>query len=262
MNAAKLRSYLECPVCLMLPRIKIFVCTNGHKICESCYNKLKGGEAAKACPQGGCTYDRPPRRARDAEAMIENSNFNHSCRMPGCLVEVKKDKLCAHEISCIFRKVPCPGCDKEVQYKALNSHIKKSHEDSVVIDSTFIALLNEDTISKTNQTWVLFIHREAGFEFYPTLVIKDGLWYFWIKMKADQLSVASWSYHAKSENVEHGMLVEFSGSVQTVDLGMDKVIETGQHMVLSKHNVKKLKANSTNAEYPHKLTIKFKLFKK
>jgi len=241
MDADKLRSYLECPVCLLLPRNKIFFCTNGHKICESCFNKLKGAEGAKICPQGDCNYDRPPRRARDAEAMIKDSNLNLGCSKPGCLVEMRKDDLDAHETSCIFREVPCPelSCHTTVLFKTLDLHIRENHKDSVDI------------------------FREAGFEFYPTFMKQDGFWYFWIKMKADKLAAASWSYHAKSENVELGLLVEFTGSVQPVDLGVKEIIESGQYMLFNKHTVMKLKVKATGRdEYPDKIDISFKLFKK
>ena len=269
MDATKLRSYLECPVCLLLPRSNIFVCTNGHKICESCYNKLKGGERAKTCPQGGCTYDRPPRRARDAEAMIENSDFNLGCSRPGCLVEMKKGELDVHEISCVFRKVPCPdmSCDKKVQYKWLDLHFKEKHKDSTILSRPILnSLLNEHVMTRSNLNRACIIYQEAGFVFYPTLVIKDGLWYFWIKMKTDQVAAASWAYHAKCENVELELLVEFTGGVHPVDLGLKEIIESGQYMILNKQKVMKLKVRATDidvkAGYPDKIDISFKLFKK
>lgn len=70
--------------------------------------KLVGGDGLKARPQGSCSYDRPPRHVRDAEAIIENSNFNLSCSKPGCGVELKKEHLEFNEIICVFRKVSCP----------------------------------------------------------------------------------------------------------------------------------------------------------
>jgi hypothetical protein len=52
MEAGKLRTYLECPVCFLLPGSEIFTCVNSHKICKCCYNKLHGEEGTKQCPQG------------------------------------------------------------------------------------------------------------------------------------------------------------------------------------------------------------------
>jgi len=269
MNAAKLKSFLECPVCFLLPRNRIIDCTNGHKTCESCYNKLKGGEGSKVCPQGGCPYDKPPRRARDFEALIENSTFNIPCGKPGCHVEMKKDQLDIHERSCAFRKVPCPDltCRVEVQYNSLNLHIRDSHLDSVVITKAVrTPLLNDNIINDNDQKWALCIYREAGFEFYPTFLKQDGLWYFWIKMNADPVTAASWSYHASCENVEHRMLVEYTGGVHPVDLGFEEVIATGQYMVFNKQNVIKLKVKANehniNTGNPNIIKILFKLFKK
>ena len=73
---------------------------------------------------------------------------------------------------------------------------------------------------------------------------QDGLWYFWIKMNTDHLAAASWSYHAKCENMELGILLEFTGGVQPVDLGLEEIIETGRYMVFTKQNVMKLKVRA------------------
>jgi len=229
---------------------------------------LKGGERPKACPQGDCTYDRPPRRARDLEAMIENSHFTLSCCKPECLVEMKKGDVDAHETSCIFRKVPCPdmSCQKEVlTYMSLDVHIREKN--STVLEQAILKpTLNERIMMENDRKWDLSIYREAGFEFYPTFVKQDGLWYFWIKMKTDKLSAANWSYHVKSENVELGMLVEFTGSVQPVDLGLNEIIESGQYMFINKHTVMKLKTRASDKSvkngYPHMIRFSFKLFKK
>ena len=40
MEPAKLKTFLECPVCLVLPRSNNFQCINSHNICETCYIKL------------------------------------------------------------------------------------------------------------------------------------------------------------------------------------------------------------------------------
>ena len=227
MEAAKLRSYLECPVCFLLPRSSIFVCINGHKICESCFTKFEGVGGAKTCPQGGCIYNMPPRRARDAEAIIENSNLNLSCNRSGCNVEMKKDELMVHEIKCDFRKVPCPclRCEKEIQFKTIDLHIRESHKNSNSLqERIFKPLMNETILTEPNQKWVLFTYHEAGFVFYPSFVKQDGLWYFWMKMKTDQHVAAKWRFHAKAENEENELSVEFTGHVQPIDLGLGEIL--------------------------------------
>ena len=97
MNSALLRPLLECPVCFKIPRNKIFVCSNSHKICDSCYDKITAG--AKQCPQGLCSYDDPPRRYMELEAIVENADLELICirSVSGCTVEMKKEELRKHE---------------------------------------------------------------------------------------------------------------------------------------------------------------------
>jgi len=108
MEPAKLKTFLECPVCLVLPTSKNFQCINSHNICETCYIKLAADGAMKQCPQGGCAYYKPPRRNRVLEAIVVNSTFEIACSKQGCNVEMKKDQISRHEVGCKFRTVVCP----------------------------------------------------------------------------------------------------------------------------------------------------------
>ena len=94
MDRDQLESELECTVCFHIPRCKIYVCVNMHKICDSCYNKLKAG---KQCPHGSCDYDKPPRRNRDLENIIGKSDFGLNCRHEVCNVELTREELVKHE---------------------------------------------------------------------------------------------------------------------------------------------------------------------
>ena len=125
MNSAVLKPYLECPVCFQVPKSKIFVCRNSHKVCESCYGKITAD--AKQCPQGNCPYDDPPRRNRELEAIIENADIEISCSnaSAGCTVEMKKEELREHEVNCIFKQVHCPGtnCEKLILFSSIDSKL-------------------------------------------------------------------------------------------------------------------------------------------
>ena len=108
MNAAVLKTLVECPVCFEVPRGKILACSNAHIICEPCHEKLVAAE--KQCPQGNCKYDQPARRCRELEAIVENANFDLNCcnASTGCQKMVEKETMKMHELECIFRPVPCP----------------------------------------------------------------------------------------------------------------------------------------------------------
>ena len=48
MDSARLQGQLECPICFSISQLRIFVCENGHKICEPCHGRLA---APGLCPQ-------------------------------------------------------------------------------------------------------------------------------------------------------------------------------------------------------------------
>ena len=80
MDAAKLKNCLECSVFLAVPKEKIFVCSNGHKIYESCHVKIMA--ISKLCPLGKCRYANPPQRNRDLEMIVDNSDVMFNCSLP------------------------------------------------------------------------------------------------------------------------------------------------------------------------------------
>ena len=94
MDAQTLKAHLECLICFLVPKAKIFSCCNGHKICESCHKKIKYTTANyKQCPQGGCRYNKPPHRLRDLEVIIDNSDVKVNCSKAGCEEEMPRTEL-------------------------------------------------------------------------------------------------------------------------------------------------------------------------
>ena len=142
MNAAVLKTLVECPICFRVPRSKILACNNGHKICESCYDKIVA--SAKQCPQGNCQYDQTPRRCRELEAIVDNVEFDFSCSNEdaGCRMEMGKEELRKHEFECEFRQVPCPNttCGKMILLNILTAHIRDSHQIRILEDPFNIKL--------------------------------------------------------------------------------------------------------------------------
>ena len=206
MEAAKLKSYLECPICFLLPTGRIFSCVNSHQICESCHDKLVGG---KHCPQD-CEFNNPPHRARVCEAMSENSDFEQNCSKPGCDVEIKKDHIAAHKLECVFRTVPCPdtACQKEILYNNMDLHVKESHQLSH--SANICTLLLKDTILNYYNS-VLFMYQENGVQFHPVFVKRNYHWYFWVSIKGGPEVASTWVFTAKVKNDERKIFQEFSG---------------------------------------------------
>jgi len=247
MDAAQLKSYLECPICFLLPKGKIFSCVNSHQICESCYNKLSG---TRNCPQG-CQFDQPPHRERVCEALIENSDLELNCSKPGCQVEMRKDHIAADELRCIFRTVPCPvaSCQKDFLFKNIDLHISEKHKEAVTVNRPEIVLyLKEERFNNCDDNWVLFTHQESGLQFYLVFVKRDYLWYTWVTIKGAPAVASEWVFTAKAKNDEKKMAVEFSGGfVHSIDMRVEEIIESGQYLLLNRRIVEKLKTESQEA---------------
>eukprot|EP00092_Neocalanus_flemingeri_P038390 GFUD01041796.1.p1 GENE.GFUD01041796.1~~GFUD01041796.1.p1 ORF type:complete len:258 (+),score=54.16 GFUD01041796.1:73-846(+) len=257
MDASKLKTYLKCPVCLDIPRSKIFACSNGHKICESCYDKIRttANMNAMLCPNGRCKYDNPPRRNRDLEYIVENSDVKLSCSRPLCQVEMAKDNLLKHEVECEFRTVPCPHttCEKEIVFKQVEDHIKRVHQDVCrVLQRPKKRIMNS---LLHNCDWKLYVWEQCKVQFYPQIVKRNGDWYFWVKIKEGPIVASQWKFSVKMENKDTGYRMEFSGSVHPVDLKVDQQMETGDCLRMSSKNVEKLQ------DVKECFKIEFKVFK-
>jgi len=250
MNSAALKTVLECPVCFQVPRSKIFVCSNSHKICESCYGKITAG--AKQCPQGNCLYDEPPRRSRELEEIVENADLELSCSnaSAGCKVDMKKDELRKHEMKCIFRQVPCPytHCKKLISFNCIDSHISQSHlattkkENPVCRPaSAIIIMLDSEVMEKENADWVLSEWKtDGGKVFYPQFLKKGGFWYFWIQAKADPATSASYEVTTVVQNPD-GVKLTFTGPVHPIDLSVEEIMKTGYYIMMNRQQVEKMK---------------------
>ena len=56
---------LECPVCLEIARVPIFMCGDSHLVCSTCLPQLS------ACPECRKPYPRNPKRHRYAEKLVD-----------------------------------------------------------------------------------------------------------------------------------------------------------------------------------------------
>ena len=263
MNIDQLKARLECPICLDIPRSKMFNCVNGHKICEACYGQLhlvaRGG---KQCPQARCTYDKPPRRLRDLEAVIEISDFNLACRWPGCNVELSVKDLKQHEAKCDHRQVPCPytKCCKLVQFRDIDScRVANNHNDKKKLkDNIYKPYFRDEYLRRDHGDWALAVWTsEGGEEFYPQLVQRNGLWYFWVKIKADPKLASRYKFTAKIQSLKKGLTMECTAEVHPVDDGVEKVIASGNYLVMKTENIKKFKVNSKTNPQGFRVNISF-----
>ena len=136
MDINTLKNFPECPICNYIPRnMKIFICQNGHEICEDCHGRLDASQRIfKLCPQGNCDYNEQdngePVRARKSEEMVQNANVQFNCcnARSGCVVVHEAEDLLKHEEDCSFRPVRCPICKEKEIYEMLENHMKQDHK--------------------------------------------------------------------------------------------------------------------------------------
>ena len=70
---------------------------------------------------------------------------------------------------------------------------------------------------------------------------RNGVWYFWLKIKESPVEAAKWKFQVKLKSVKNQMSVEFSGLVHPVDKTVEEILKTGQYLLLDRQLVKKMK---------------------
>ena len=103
-----IKTSLECPVCLEIPRPgagHIYGCRNGHLICQGCVDKIK------KCPI--CREEDVGCRNLFAERYIEAEfkDVPFKCKFVGCTMKLPMTdgELTKHEKYCSHREVFCPA---------------------------------------------------------------------------------------------------------------------------------------------------------
>ena len=72
---ADIRSWIECPVCKIVPRRGyIYQCYNGHVTCSTCHQRLK--QEHNRCPE----CNEPYRRDKDNRCLMAEKLRNHLVR--------------------------------------------------------------------------------------------------------------------------------------------------------------------------------------
>ena len=105
---------LQCFKCLDIPgltkerRNRYSCIKKSHQLCENCKTKCECGSAVGSYPNASIheiLKDLP----------VYCANFNAGCRE--IYLQSKAEDLDAHQQSCVFREVYCPGCYEQVVFK-------------------------------------------------------------------------------------------------------------------------------------------------
>ncbi|KDR14083.1 E3 ubiquitin-protein ligase sina-like isoform X2 [Zootermopsis nevadensis] len=135
----ELLSAMECPVCMEYMAPPIFLCENGHSICDQCRPQLS------ECP----TCRRPflPNTRNVALESIA-SRVQYPCRNEGCF-EIRPLELVAqHQSACPRRPFPCPmaqgsHCTWKGPLSLIKKHVMDSHGRYVRIGAESTSVLND-----------------------------------------------------------------------------------------------------------------------
>ena len=167
------------------------VCSNGHFLCNVCRDRIRlDAEAAQVsakCPS--CTVDLGNATSLLASRLVER--VKHECEHEGCEEMVAFDQLENHQLSCLFRKVLCPGSGKacklemplikiEEHTKTCPDHLKPIQLNNAVIkqrmrqrkkDSDATLSWRSHTISAHGKTFFLRKRREKQTQAYETVML-------------------------------------------------------------------------------------------
>jgi hypothetical protein len=153
----ELKSALECPVCLTLPRAgPVPQCPNGHFICSPCKRK------ERSAGRQDCPTCRGPMvgEAKSLLATIVIENMKHECDKEDCYEMIELKEYEKHQLEqCNYRSVLCPGrdCDEIVPYMEVVSHAMDCKGGTMVtdmaekfIEGTTFGVPKEDKDKKMN----------------------------------------------------------------------------------------------------------------
>ena len=181
-----LKSTLECPVCLNLPRdLPVPSCPSGHIVCRSCRPQV----ADNKCPT--CRQQMSTNMTNSVVGCLIEQ-VEHSCKFgdQGCEVKMRLKEIKAHEKSCLKRTVKCAfiNCGVDVMLNEFNSHFITSHS-SVPENLEYGVLVKEISLNLKNLSF--------GHNFYPILQYYRRTHCFVFSVWTDDIKNIAQQYRAK-----------------------------------------------------------------
>ena len=121
--AKKIKSQLECPVCLRIPReLPLPSCPSGHIVCQPCKTRVKN------CPT--CRQPMPDNMTNSlVGGLLEQLEFKCKYNNEGCQVKMRLKDIQGHEKKCPEGTIKCPdsACGSDVKLKDMNEHFLTAH---------------------------------------------------------------------------------------------------------------------------------------
>ncbi|XP_064641801.1 zinc finger TRAF-type-containing protein 1-B-like [Lineus longissimus] len=113
----RLNGILRCTVCLDLPRVSMYQCTNGHLMCAMCFSHLLADarlkDEASTCPNCRCEISKHlcSRNLAVEKAVSELPTECHFCtqQLPRHMMDRHEEYSCLERItSCSYERIGCP----------------------------------------------------------------------------------------------------------------------------------------------------------
>jgi len=187
------RERLECPVCLVVPRMgPVPSCPSGHLTCSPCLLKMRKEGRGDNCPT--CRAPMGDGQSLLANVLIEN--MDHVCSMKGCKEKVPFEDYEKHQEECIHRLVICPGsnltCHDRVAFSDVEAHILTC-PDSIEHNPgggnlvTFTYEHQEDLLVRTNMVWSTLSFEAESKTFFVRMDKTGGIFSIEVVMKGSKV---------------------------------------------------------------------------
>ncbi|XP_056649023.1 uncharacterized protein LOC130453351 [Diorhabda sublineata] len=119
-------SELECPVCneFMIP--PIYICVNGHSLCNECLEKVQ------CCPNCRSSLENKTRNFT-VEKLTTKVHYPCKNREIGCGISTTSDKIREHERVCDLTDTTCIlKCGTKLTRLAIYNHLNEVHADNIL----------------------------------------------------------------------------------------------------------------------------------
>jgi len=280
---------LECPVCFEVPREgPILSCPNGHHLCQSCSKRIT---SCPVCKDPNINI-RNVLAEKMVEVALKDVPIK--CKFSGCEVRNVLGELSQHEKLCPHRTVACPSfhrgaCDWHGPLSEMVKHIKEKKCVQVVFDTKWHAMRRQehsDIVTEESKYVPTFNSTLGDFQDGVSVFDRTGVVTHWkpiVLLAKKYLNV--WCYAVVQRNSDgHWMIVvramlpkefcdkirckitvkspdsdlpkfSFEGKVSSYEMSREKVMESGQYLLLTDNLIKHFKKANQNTLFSYKVEV-------
>ena len=270
---------LQCPVCMEAIRDSpVFLCTNGHQLCNTCRDRIKREE--KPCPV--CKGQLTNVRARALERILDELPKT-VCSHEGCTFARSDTQVVKthEEQECSLKPVTCETCQEAIALSQVYNHLVTIHEMIPLTPgdqettwqtlwgqmkrSWFWDCLNIELPLFWTVNQMIFQSMEcldvpdSDFKFFLNILTYDtNLTMFWVSIGSSSLEAAGYTYKLKIKNPQEDDKYIFSGEQDCVscEVSLEDMKKKGDALFLSKALFKKAAEENDGQSLKFSVTLK------